>query len=196
MLLFLPEQESQSTKLSGATRQLNVIDRWGANVKLVIGCYPRTKRWRVAETEEASRANRWNAVAFGFTHAWRSVLESVMWKVGGYEASVSTVNGIRVSHRHAKVNALQHSDSSWDTLLLTIEKMQAEIENLTGDGGRRCCAEFLVCTIDHTQRNERKQTLGYPYPCNLPKTETPSQYTPATSRPRQSQKLQPRNHPY
>jgi hypothetical protein len=165
-------------------------------VKLVIGCYPRTKRWRVAETEEASRANRWNAVAFGFTHAWRSVLESVMWKVGGYEASVSTVNGIRVSHRHAKVNALQHSDSSWDTLLLTIEKMQAEIENLTGDGGRRCCAEFLVCTIDHTQRNERKQTLGYPYPCNLPKTETPSQYTPATSRPRQSQKLQPRNHPY
>jgi hypothetical protein len=44
MLLFLPEQESQSTKLSGATRQLNVIDRWGADVKLVIGCYPRTKR--------------------------------------------------------------------------------------------------------------------------------------------------------
>jgi hypothetical protein len=46
--------------------------------------------------------------------------------------------------------------------LSTIEKVQTEIENLTGDGGRRCCAEFLVCTIDHTQ--------------NLPKTETPSQY--------------------
>jgi hypothetical protein len=44
--------------------------------------------------------------------------------------------------------------------LLTIEKMQAEIENLTGDGGRRCCAEFWLCTIDHIQRNERKQTLG------------------------------------
>jgi hypothetical protein len=87
MLLFLPEHESQSTKLSGATRQLNVIDRWGADVKLVIGCYPRTKRWRMVETEEASRANRWNAVAFGFTHAWRSVLGSVMWKVGGYGAS-------------------------------------------------------------------------------------------------------------
>jgi hypothetical protein len=69
-LFYLPEQESQFTKLSGATRQRdNVIDRWGVDVKLVIRCYPRTTRWRNIENKEVCRANRWKEIAFGSVHA-------------------------------------------------------------------------------------------------------------------------------
>ena len=138
MLLFLPEQESQSTKLSGATRQLNVIDRWDTDVKLVIGCYTRTKRWRMVETEEASRANRWNAVAFGWVYSrWRSV------EGGGYGASAPSARNLSISRALAQKPTRCNTLISFrDILLLTVEKMQAELENLTGDGGRRCCAEF------------------------------------------------------
>ena len=68
-LLYLPEQESEFTKVSGATRHLNVIDRWGADVRLVIECHPRTRVWRNINSREAYRANKWKEIAFGSTHA-------------------------------------------------------------------------------------------------------------------------------
>lgn len=64
--------------------------------------------------------------------------------------------GIRVSHRHAKANALQHSDSFRDILLLTIEKMQTETEYLTGDGGHAAARNSGVYN-DHIQRNEESK---------------------------------------
>jgi hypothetical protein len=68
-LLYLPAQESLFTKISGATLQSTVIDRWGADVKLVIRCCPRTKRWRTMDSKVISHANRWKEIAYGFTHA-------------------------------------------------------------------------------------------------------------------------------
>lgn len=68
-LLYLPAQESLFTKISGATLQSNVIDRWGADVKLVIRYCPRTKRWRTMHSKVVSHANRWKEIAYGFTHA-------------------------------------------------------------------------------------------------------------------------------
>jgi hypothetical protein len=68
-LMYLPEQESQCTRVGGATRHHNVIDRWGVDVRLVIRCHPRTRRWRPLDSGDVRRANRWKKIAFGSTHA-------------------------------------------------------------------------------------------------------------------------------
>jgi hypothetical protein len=68
-LMYLPEQESQYTRVSGDKRHHNVIDRWGADVKLVVRCHPRTRRWRARDSGDVRLANRWKKIAFGFTHA-------------------------------------------------------------------------------------------------------------------------------
>jgi hypothetical protein len=68
-LMYLPEQESQCTRVSGATRHHNVIDCWGVDVKLVVRCYPR-RRWRTRfDSGDVRRADRWKEIAFGSTHA-------------------------------------------------------------------------------------------------------------------------------
>lgn len=68
-LMFLPEQESEFTHVSGVMRQPSVIDRWGADAKLVIRCFPRTKRWRTPPLKVFRRADRLKVIAFGSTHA-------------------------------------------------------------------------------------------------------------------------------
>jgi hypothetical protein len=185
MLMFLPEQGSQFTRFSGATRQLNVIDRWGADVKLVIGCYLSTdeevedgRDRRSFPCKQVERSRFWVYSRLAF-HVGKSDME------GRWVWSIGTINAESeyLTVTCAKANALQHSDSSRDILLFTIEKMQA---NRNRESHWRwwptLLRGILVCTIDHIQRNERKQTLCIRSHATFRKQKHRRSTTPATSK--------------
>jgi hypothetical protein len=148
----------------------------------------------MVETEEASRANRWNAVAFGFTHAWRSMLGRVIWKVGGYGASAPSTRNPSISpslaQKPTRCNTLIRPGTSYCSPLRRCK--QTEIENLTGDGGRRCCAEFwCVQLIIYKETKESKPWASVAMQPSENRNTVAVQ-RPQQAKPRQSQKLQPR----
>jgi len=80
--------------------------------------------------------------------------------------------------------------------LSTIEKMQAEIEYLTGDGGHDAARNFwCVQSIIYKETKESKPWVSVSMQPSENR-DIVAVHARNKQKPRQSQKLQPRNHPY